>query len=160
MTATEPTSPEGPAGLDGPDPSPPDLIKRGPGDAGPADEASTPEPPARMGANELGRISVEPRAVEKIAALAAAEIPDAGGTGRARGATSRGRRRSSAERLPKVNAEGDGDHPFLRVELWGRWPLSVPQVTEAVHRHVIERVTALVGLEVREVRIEVTDLLT
>ena len=35
--------------------------------------------PARLGRNELGRIDVEPKVVEKIAAQAAVEIPDAGG---------------------------------------------------------------------------------
>lgn len=118
--------------------------------------------PPRIGTNDLGRIDVETRAVEKIAALAALEIPDAGGSPRGRGvpgAAYLGLRRSSIERLPKVKAEIEGDHVFLDVELSVLWPLPISGVTESVRHHLFMRVTALLGLEVREVNIEVVDLL-
>jgi uncharacterized alkaline shock family protein YloU len=120
------------------------------------------EAPPRIGVNDLGRIDVETRAVEKIAALAALEVPDAGGSPRGRGvpgAAYLGLRRSSIERLPKVKAEIEGDHVFLDVELSVRWPLPISGVTESVRHHLFMRVTALLGLEVREVNIEVVDLL-
>lgn len=122
------------------------------------------EPPARIGANELGRIDVEPRAVEKIAALAAGEVTDASGAvGRSRGVPGAGYlglRRAPVERLPKVSAELDGDHVFLGVELSVRWPMPVAGVTEEVRQHLFRRVGELLGLDVREVNIEVVDLVT
>lgn len=124
--------------------------------------AALTEPPSRIGANELGRIDIESRAVERIAALAAIEVPDAGGSARGRGvpgAAYLGLRRSAMDRLPKVKAEIEGDHVFLDVELSVRWPLPVARVTEAVRQHLFTRVTGLLGMEVREVNIEVVDLL-
>lgn len=125
---------------------------------GPAVDLTKPaEPRARIGRNELGRIDIEVRAVEKIAALAAIEVPDAGaGAGR----LSRGWLRISTERLPKVRAEIDGGLVFLEIELSVRWPASVVRVTAAVRDHLFRQVEALVGLEVREVNIEVVDFIS
>jgi uncharacterized alkaline shock family protein YloU len=133
--------------------------------------------PARIGQNELGRIEVEARAVEKIAALAAIEIPDVSGTagrllsravsgamtsavsGAVSTAMSGGTvRRRPSTRLPKVSAEVDGDLAFLEVELAVRWPAAVGQVTEAVRQHLFVQVRALLGLEVSEVNIQVVEL--
>ena len=120
--------------------------------------------PARIGQNELGRIEVEPRAVEKVAALAALEIPNAtGAAGRllsraVSGASGLGRRRPVSERLPKVSADVDGGLAFLEVELAVHWPAPVGQVTEAVRQHLFQQVRALLGLEVSEVNIQVVEL--
>jgi uncharacterized alkaline shock family protein YloU len=122
--------------------------------------------PARVGSNELGRITVGARAVEKIAALAAVEIPDAGGAaarllGRAvPGAGRMGIRGSGLNSLPKVTADVDGELGFLDVELSIRWPAPISDVTEQVRRHLFARLAELVGLEVREVNIDVVDLIT
>ncbi len=126
----------------------PSLLKAG------ADQQ--PEPPRRIGRNEYGRITIEPRAVERIASLAAAEIPDAGAsTGRLLGF-----RRSPSGRLPKVTAEVDGHLVFLEVELSVRWPVAISRVTEEVRQHLFGQLRDLVGLEVGEVNIEVVELLT
>jgi len=137
--------------------------------------------PAKIGQNELGRIEVEARAVEKIAALAAIEIPDVSGTagrllsravsgamssamsgamsGAVATAMSGGTvRRRPSIRLPKVSAEVDGDVAFLEVELAVRWPAAVGAVTEAVRQHLFVQVRALLGLEVSEVNIQVVEL--
>jgi uncharacterized alkaline shock family protein YloU len=130
------------------------------------DLSKRPEPPARIGLNELGRIQVNARAVEKIAALATIEIPDAGGAaarllGRpVPGAGRLGIRGSGLDSLPKVTADVDGQLGFLDVELSVRWPAPIGQVTEAVRQHLSRRVSELVGLEVREVNINVGDLIT
>jgi uncharacterized alkaline shock family protein YloU len=122
--------------------------------------------PARVGLNELGRITVGARAVEKIAALAAVEIPDAGGAaarllGRpVPGAGRLGIRGSGLNNLPKVTADIDGELGFLDVELSVRWPAPVSDVTEQVRQHLYARLGELVGLEVREVNIDVVDLIT
>jgi uncharacterized alkaline shock family protein YloU len=124
--------------------------------------------PARIGQNEFGRIEVEPRAVEKVAAFAAIEIPDATGaagrllsramSGAVSGASGLGRRRPVAGRLPKVSADVDGGLAFLEVELAVCWPAPVGKVTEAVRQHLFQQVRAQLGLEVSEVNIQVVEL--
>jgi uncharacterized alkaline shock family protein YloU len=119
------------------------------------------EPPARVGLNELGRIQVGARTVEKIAAYTAAEIPDAGGaSARVLGRSVPGFRRASLERLPKVSADVDGELVFLDVEMSIRWPAPIAAVSEAVRQHLFRNVGDLVGLRVREVNIAVTSLIT
>ena len=132
--------------------------------AGEAVEVS-PEAPARVGKNEFGRIDVGARAVEKIAAIAAVEIPDAGGVAgsllaRAVPGAAFGWRRAGMDRLPKVSADVDGSLVFLDVELSVRWPAPIAQVTEAVRQHLFRQVGAFAGLDVREVNIEVVELVT
>jgi uncharacterized alkaline shock family protein YloU len=139
------------------------LEKDPPTERAPASTAA--EGAARVGRNELGRIDVEPRAVEKIAALAAVEVPDAGGaTGgllsRAVPGGAFGWRRAALDRLPKVSAEVDGPLVFLDVELSVQWPSPIAKVTEDVRQHLFRQVGALAGLEVREVNIEVVELVT
>ncbi len=115
---------------------------------------------------ELGRISIDDSVVVKIAAQAAVEIPDAGAAaprvlGRAvSGAGALGVRQTDLHSLPKVSADVDGSLVRLDLAISVRWPSSIPQVTAAVREHVIRRVTDITGLEVTEVRIEVTDLVT
>ena len=129
------------------------------------DLVKAPEIPARLGASEWGRIDVESRVVEKIAAQAAVEIPDAGGAaarllGRAvPGSGHLGIRGSGLSTLPKVSAEVDGQLGFLDVELSVRWPAPVGRVTEEVRRHLSHRISELVGLRVREVNVHVVDLI-
>jgi uncharacterized alkaline shock family protein YloU len=136
------------------------------------DDVGVADRPAKIGQNELGRIEVEARAVEKIASLAAIEIPDVTGasgrllsramssavTGAVSSATGISRRRPSTTRLPKVSADVDGCLAFLEVELAVRWPAPVGQVTEAVRQHLFVQVRALLGLEVSEVNIQVVEL--
>ena len=61
--------------------------------------------------------------------------------------------------MPKVNADIDGQLGFLEVELSVRWPAPIGKVTEAVRQHLAQRITELVGLDVREVNIAVVDLI-
>jgi uncharacterized alkaline shock family protein YloU len=117
------------------------------------------DPPERIGQNELGRIEVSSRAVEKIAALASLEVEHAGGTA-GRILSLAGRRRSGLSRIPKVSADVDGGHAFLDVELSVRWPAPVAEVAAAVRERLIGHVSTLVGLEVSEVNIQVVDLTT
>ena len=121
-------------------------------------------PPA--GRTELGVISVSERAVEDIAALSAAEIPDAGGAaprvlGRAvTGPSALGVRTTSLTTLPKARASVDGSMVTLDLSISVRWPASVPEVTNAVREHVRGRVTEFTGLAVAEISISVTALVT
>jgi uncharacterized alkaline shock family protein YloU len=117
-----------------------------------------------LGQNAQGRIEVSPRVVEKIAARAALEVDDAGGAG-ARvlgrslpGAAIVGLRGAGLDQLPAASAEVDGRLAFIDLELSVRWPASALKVADSVRRQVIDRLESLVGLQVREVNIEITKL--
>jgi uncharacterized alkaline shock family protein YloU len=118
------------------------------------------------GRTELGMISIDDRVVEKMAAGAAVEVPDAGAAaprvlGRSMtGAAALGARQTSLTTLPKATADVDGTIVILDLSISVRWPASVPEVTSAVREHVRSRVSELTGLTVAEVRISVTDLVT
>jgi uncharacterized alkaline shock family protein YloU len=124
------------------------------------------QPPAGVGRNELGTISIADGVVSKIAARAAAENPDAGAAaarmlGRAvPGAGHLGVRGTDLEALPKTSVEVDGSKAFVTLEISVRWPASVPEITGQVRRHVRDRVRELTGLDVDEVHITVSDLAT
>jgi uncharacterized alkaline shock family protein YloU len=123
-------------------------------------------PDSPVGRTELGMIVINDRVVEKLAAGAAAEIPDAGAAaprilGRSvTGASPLGYRRTSLTALPKASARVDGSIVVLDLWISVRWPASVPEVSSAVREHVRERVSELTGLTVTEVAISVTDLVT
>ncbi|MGO8885362.1 MAG: Asp23/Gls24 family envelope stress response protein [Streptosporangiaceae bacterium] len=131
----------------------------------PAEPAPT-EPAARPGRSELGTISIADGVVTKIAAMAAAENPDAGAAagrvlGRAMpGAGRLGVRGTDLDALPKTSVEVDGSKAFVTLEISVRWPAPVADVTEQVRSHVRGRVAALTGLDVDEVHIVVADLAT
>lgn len=124
-----------------------------------------PDGPA-AGRNELGTITIGDSVLAKLAAQAAVEIPDAGAAaprllGRSlSGAGGLGVRATSLTGLPKASAHVDGSIALIRLEISVRWPASVPAVTAAVRDHVRARLTTLTGLQVPEVTIEVTDLVT
>jgi uncharacterized alkaline shock family protein YloU len=123
-------------------------------------------PGSRAGRTELGMIGINDRVVEKMAARATAEIPDAGAAaprvlGRSvTGAAALGARATSLTALPKASADVDGSIVILDLSISVRWPASVPEVTSAVREHVRGRVNELTGLTVAEVSISVTDLAT
>jgi uncharacterized alkaline shock family protein YloU len=128
--------------------------------------ASMAVPGSEAGRTELGMISISDRVVEKMAAGAAAEIPDAGAAaprvlGRSvTGAAVLGARATSLTGLPKASADVDGSIVIVDLSISVRWPASVPEVTSAVREHVRARVSELTGLTVAEVSISVTDLVT
>lgn len=121
---------------------------------------------ASVGVSELGRIRIDDQVVEKIAARAAVEIPDAGGAApRLLGRSVSGRgalgvRQTSLRALPKASAEVDGSTVVVDLSVSVRWPASIPAVTAAVRDRVTARVRELTGLQVTSVSIAVTDLVT
>lgn len=114
-----------------------------------------------LGRNEFGTISVEPRVVEKIAARVAADVPDAGGTAsRGLGRNLPGGHDSSLDSLPRVRADVDGGIAALTVTMSVRWPASIAAVSDAVRAAVRESVHTVTGLQITDVDITVTDLVT
>jgi uncharacterized alkaline shock family protein YloU len=138
MTAVADTRPAGPASPDGP----------------------------LAGRTDLGRVTIADNVVRKIAAMAAAENPDAGAAaarvlGRAvPGAGHLGVRGMDLDALPRTQVQVDGAKAYINLELAVRWGASVAEVTGQVRRHVRERVRELAGLEVDEVHIIVFGLAT
>ena len=104
--------------------------------------------------------------MQKLAARAAVEVPDAGAAaprvmGRSvTAARALGGRQTSLTGLPRSEAEVDGSTAALALWVSIRWPASIPGVSTAVRDHVRDRVRTLTGLEVTEVSISVTDLAT
>jgi uncharacterized alkaline shock family protein YloU len=132
-----------------------------------SDNAVEPAPPeVRPGRGELGNIKISSKLVQKLAARAAVEVPDAGAAtprvmGRSvTGAHVLGGRQTSLTGLPKAAAEVDGSTAVLALSISVRWPASIPGVSMAVREHVRDRISTLTGLEVTEVSISVTDLAT
>ena len=134
-------------------------------DAQPASSSDTPSP----GRTELGRIDISNRVVEKLAARAATEVPEAGAAAPRvlghslsglSGAVPGGVKKTSLDELPKTSADVDGSVATIDLVLSVRWPASVPEVTDRVRRHVRYRVNELTGLDVTDVQIQVTDLVT
>ena len=97
---------------------------------------------SRPGRTELGVITINDRVVEKMAARAAVEVPDAGAAaprvlGRSvTGAAALGARPTSLTALPKSSADVNGSTVILDLSISVRWPASVPEVTSAVREHV------------------------
>lgn len=113
-----------------------------------------------------GAVRIPDNVVAKLAAVAAREIPDAGAAATrvlsrtVPGGGHLGMRQTALDALPKASAQVDDGIAFIELTVSVRWPAPVPQVTEAVRRHVREQVSALTGLDVAEVHIAVTDLVT
>lgn len=122
--------------------------------------------PPSVGRNELGTISIDESVVTKIASRAAQEVPDAGAAaprifGKSMAAASAvGIRPTSLTDLPKASAHVDGSIVLIDLTISVRWPCPVPTVTQAVRKRVRDRVGELTGLDVAEITIDVTHLVT
>jgi uncharacterized alkaline shock family protein YloU len=133
-----------------------------------ANDVAAATPPATAGDTDepSGTITISDAVVAKLASRAVLEVPDAGGAtprvfGRAvPGAGHLGIRETSLTTAPKASADVDGSVARIEVAISVRWPASIRQVTEQVRGHLRERLHALTGLTVAEVRITVTDLVT
>jgi uncharacterized alkaline shock family protein YloU len=158
MTASTELEPAAPGSPD---------VPGSPGEPGPTDgHGALDAQGAPPGRTSLGLISLNDRVVEKVAACAAAEVPDAGSSARRvlghslAGAGALGTRQTSLSGLPKVSVDVDGSTVALDLSISVRWPASVPAVTRAVRDRVRRRVRALTGMTVLDVDISVTDLAT
>jgi uncharacterized alkaline shock family protein YloU len=105
---------------------------------------------------DTGLISIADAVVEKIAARAAAEVDDVGGSaGRVLGVPIGS---DGADRSPRVRARVDGSIVTLDVRLSVTYPAPVGRVTQQVRDHLTSRIAGLTGLSVRQVDITVTAL--
>ncbi|MEV4187018.1 Asp23/Gls24 family envelope stress response protein [Streptosporangium canum] len=128
------------------------LPAQRPGSTSPADAARSAPPalPVRpaVPAERRGKTDIPERVVARIAARAAREVA---------------RVREVRERGPltfggRTHATLDGDLTVLRLEVSVEYPAPLRQVTEAVRRHVADRVSVLTGLHIDHIDIDVTDV--
>jgi uncharacterized alkaline shock family protein YloU len=109
-------------------------------------------------AAERGTTAIADRVVEKIAVRAVAESEGAGGAGRR--VLGMPVSRSDLDKRARVRADIDGDLVTLGVALSVAYPMPAREVTAQVRRQVMERVSTLTGLDVREVDIDITRLVS
>ncbi|MDP9865513.1 MULTISPECIES: Asp23/Gls24 family envelope stress response protein [Streptosporangium] len=126
------------------------LPAQRPGGTSPGDAARSAAPARRVRpavpAERRGRTDIPERVVSRIAARAAGEVA---------------RVREVRERGPltftgRTRATVDGDLTALRLEVSVEYPAPLRQLTEAVRRHVADRVALLTGLHIGHIDIAVT----
>ena len=100
-----------------------------------------------------GRTVLDRKVVEKIAGQVASEESFAGGS--SGGFLGIGAHSDFSAR-PKVTVELAGNIAVLGVEIGLLYPVPLRQVTEQLRRRISERVTALTGVEVRQIDITVS----
>lgn len=120
-------------------------------------EVAAPPSPLTV-AGQRGRTIIADRVVAKIAARAVAEVGQTGGAARELIGLTVGRQ--SGEGPARVSAQVNGSLALIEMRLSLAYPAPVRSLTrEVLRRHVMERVAALTGIEVRHVDIEVARLL-
>jgi uncharacterized alkaline shock family protein YloU len=103
-----------------------------------------------------GALTIEPRAVERIAAAAATEVDHIGGAARRVLSVAVGD--DEAAQRPRVDAVVDVDVVGLAVTCSVAYPQPVATATDRLRAHLSERITTLTGLTPRSVRITVAAL--
>ena len=122
------------------------------------DVAARPSPMTVPG--QRGRTTIADRVVAQIATRAVAEAAQAGGAGRAgRPLIGLMPGRQAGEGPARASARVNGNLALIEMRLSLAYPAPVRSLSREVRGHVMERVTALTGIEVRHVDIEVARLL-
>lgn len=103
-----------------------------------------------------GTLTVEPRAVERIAAAAATEVDHVGGAARRVLSVAVGDDASALR--PQVDAVVESGAVGLDVTCSVAYPHPVGAVTDRLRTHLADRVTFLTGLTPRAIRITVAAL--
>ena len=106
---------------------------------------------------QRGRTTIADRVVARIATRAVAEVGQTGGAARQLIGLTVGRQ--TGEGPARVSARVNGNLAMIEMRLSLAYRAPVRSLSREVRGHVMERVTALTGIEVRHVDIEVTRLL-
>lgn len=107
-------------------------------------------------AADRGKLRIDPRVVQKIAAAAASEVDYVGGAARRMLNVTVGSDGSPSQ--PRVHARVDGTVVTLRLLCSVAYPAPVATVTERLRAHLFERIDAMTGLQTRQVDITVSAL--
>jgi uncharacterized alkaline shock family protein YloU len=119
-------------------------------------DVTAPQPTINV-PGQRGRTTIADRVVTRVAARAVAEVEQTGGVARELAGITLGRQTGAG--TAHVSARIDGHLTMIALRLSVNYPAPVRTLTREVRSHVIERVTRLTGLEVRQVDIDVARLL-
>ena len=119
-------------------------------------DVAVPSSPLTM-PGQRGRTVIADRVVARVAAHAVSEVAQTGGAARQLIGITLGRQ--TGEGQARVTARVDGNLAMIEMRLSLAYPAPVRSLSREVRGHVMERVTALTGIEVRHVDIEVARLL-
>jgi uncharacterized alkaline shock family protein YloU len=112
-------------------------------------------------ASERGQTAIDDTVVEKVAGMAAREVPGVyelgGGTERAMGAVTQ-RVGIADARSQGVSVEVGERQAAVDLTLVVKYGESIPRLTQRVRENIIRRIEGICGLEVTEVNISVNDL--
>jgi uncharacterized alkaline shock family protein YloU len=111
--------------------------------------------------SERGNTSVSDAVISQVAGIAAQEVENVqmgGSTAAAVGGFLQSVTGGSANFSRGVSVEAGEEEAAIDLTMAVEYGVSIPQVTEAVRRNVINRVENLVGLRVTEVNITVNDV--
>lgn len=111
--------------------------------------------------SDRGSTIVQNAVVTQIAGIAAQEIEGVqmgGGASRAVGGFLESVTGSAGGRIPGVTVEVGEEEAAVDLSMTTEYGKSIPQLSEAVRRNVINRVENLAGLRVTEVNITVNDV--
>jgi uncharacterized alkaline shock family protein YloU len=105
---------------------------------------------------ERGRLTVDDRVVEKVAGYAVTFVPDAAAAPRrVLGVKIGGARPDDAA---SVQAQVQDDIATVQVAIAMRWPRSVQKVADEVRERIRSEVTAITGVRVDHVDVEVVSM--
>jgi uncharacterized alkaline shock family protein YloU len=110
----------------------------------------------RVPPEERGRLTVHDRVVEKVAGYAVRLVTDAAAAPRRVLGVSIGEARP--DDAASVQAEVQGDIARMHVALAVRWPRSVQEVAEEVRTRIRAEVTAITGVRVDHVDVDVVSM--
>lgn len=110
--------------------------------------------------SELGRTTIESRVVSKIVGIAAQEVEGIrmGGASQTAGAILGSITGGGGSPTQGVSVEVGEEEAAVDLTATVEYGKSVPQISEAVRRNVVNRVESLTGLRVTEVNVTVADV--
>ena len=127
------------------------------GELGPStDTVAGTEPHASVPPEERGRLTVEDRVVERVAGYAVSLVEDAAAAPRRVLGLRIGRARP--EDTATVRAQVREDVASMQVTIAVRWPRSVVEVSDEVRERIRRELTAIAGVRVDHVDIEVVSM--
>ena len=120
------------------------------------DTTARAEHPAPVPPEERGRLTVDDRVVEKVAGYAVRFVADAAAAPRRVLGVNIGAARP--DDAASVHAQVRDDIASVHVAIAVRWPRSVQRVADAVRERIRSEVTAITGVRVDHVDVEVVSM--
>ena len=124
------------------------------GETAPGTDSTTPT--ASVPPEERGRLTVDDRVVEKVAGYAVTFVTDAAAAPRRGLGVNIGAARPDA--AASVHAQVQDDIASVHAAIAVRWPKSVQKVADEVRERIRSEVTAITGVRVDHVDVEVVSM--